>query len=70
MAFHRDHRHNPSAPVGMILLKLALGVGAAILKKKFVDKIASKPPAPAGQTDRNASIRNEPDRRVVAAGRA
>ncbi len=46
MSFNRDHRHNPNAPIGMILFKLALGVGAALLQKKLVDKLASTPPPP------------------------
>ena len=46
MSSNHNHRHNATAPIGMILFKLALGVGAALLQKKLVDKIASKPPTP------------------------
>lgn len=42
MALHRDHRHNPTAPIGLILLKLALSLGAALVKKKLADKLAGK----------------------------
>lgn len=39
---HHNHRHNPTAPLGLILLKLVLGVGVAIVKKKLADKIEAK----------------------------
>ena len=53
MASNHDHRHNPSASVGTALLKLGLSIGAAILKKKLVEKMSPKAPTEVERHDRN-----------------
>lgn len=55
MASNHDHRHTPSASVGTALMKIALSIGAALLKKKLVEKISSKASAETTEQDRNKS---------------
>lgn len=37
-----DHRHSPTAPLGVLLFKLGVGIAGAIVKKKIIDRMEAK----------------------------
>lgn len=53
--YHKEHRHNSHAPLGIVLGKLALRIVGAVLKKRFSAKAASTAPSNGGQVASTSS---------------